>query len=71
RTGKPPETKVSMPAANAEVILPNWLECMRTRKKTVANAEEGHYSAVACFMANKAFNTKSRVVWDQAWELPA
>ena len=44
---------------------------MRTRKRTVANEEEGHYTAVACFMANRAFQTKSRVLWSADWELPA
>jgi predicted dehydrogenase len=57
--------------AKADNILQNWLECMRDRKKTVANEEEGYYSATACFMANQAFRTKSRVVWDKRWDLPA
>ncbi len=67
---KEPAAKVPSSPANAENILKNWLECMRTRKKTVANEEEGHYSAVTCYMANQAFQTKSRVVWDPSWELP-
>jgi predicted dehydrogenase len=62
--------KVPMPATNAERILPDWLECIRTRKRTVANEDEGYYSSVACFMANKAFNTKTRVMWDSHWDLP-
>ncbi len=65
-----PGTRVTMPATNAEKILPNWLECIRSRQKPVANEEEGYYSSVACFMANKAYNTKSRVVWDPQWALP-
>lgn len=68
---KAPETKVPMKATNAEKILPNWLECIRERKKTVANEEEGYYSAMACFMANQAFRAKSRVVWQREWDLPA
>jgi predicted dehydrogenase len=68
---KEPAVKVPMPATNAEMILPEWLESIRTRKKTVANEEEGYYSAVACFMANRAYNTKTRVVWNPKWDLPA
>jgi predicted dehydrogenase len=68
---KEPEAKVPMKATNAERILPNWLECIRDRKKTVANEEEGYYSAVACFMANQAFRTKTRIAWNNAWDLPA
>ena len=68
---KEPAAAVKGKSANAETILRNWLECIRDRKKTVANEEEGYYSAVACFMANQAFRTKSRVVWDKKWDLPA
>ncbi|MEO8658206.1 MAG: hypothetical protein ABI693_07035 [Bryobacteraceae bacterium] len=58
-------------ARYAERILANWLECIRTRQKPIANKEEGYYSSVACFMANKAFNTKTRVARDNKWDLPA
>jgi predicted dehydrogenase len=57
--------------ASAEVILRNWLECIKSRQKPVANAEEAYYSTVACFMANRAYQTQSRVLWDPAWDLPA
>jgi predicted dehydrogenase len=64
-----PAANVKMPATNAEFILKNWLECIRDRKKTVANEEEGHYSAAACYMANTALRTKARVAWDPKWEI--
>jgi predicted dehydrogenase len=70
RFSREPAAKVPMPAANAETILPDWLACIRSRQKPVANEEEGYYSSVACFMANKAYNTRSPVVWDRNWELP-
>ncbi len=57
--------------SSAEWLLKDWLECIRTRARTIANEEEGYYSAVACFMANQAFRTRSRVVWDSRWDLPA
>jgi predicted dehydrogenase len=66
---EPPATVPGVPA-NAENILKNWLECIRDRKRPVANEEEGYYSAVACFMANRAYRTRSRVVWDKDWNLP-
>jgi predicted dehydrogenase len=56
---------------SAEWLIKNWLECIRTRQKTVANEEEGYYSSVACFMGNQAFRTRSRVVWDAKWDLRA
>lgn len=57
--------------ASAEHILKNWLRCIRSREKTVANEEAGYYSSMACFMGNQAYRTKSRVVWDDKWNLPA
>jgi hypothetical protein len=33
------------------------------------NEEEAYYSTLACFMANRAFQTRSRVVWDPKWEV--
>ena len=73
-----PNTKFSQePAASApgtqavaDNIIKNWLACIRDRKKPVANEEEGYYTSVACFMANRAFQTKSRIVWDKKWDLP-
>jgi predicted dehydrogenase len=70
RFSKQAAAKVPMPPTNAETILPNWIECIRTRNKPVANEEEGYYSSVACFMANLAYNRKTRVVWNPKWDLP-
>jgi predicted dehydrogenase len=67
----PAEVPAAEPGANAEYILQDWLNCIRDRKRPVANEEEGYYSSVACFMANRAFRTKSRVVWDRRWDLPS
>jgi predicted dehydrogenase len=70
RFSKEPAANVPMPATNAELLLKNWLECIRSRSRTVANEDEGYYSAIACFMANQAYRTKSRVIWDAEWDLP-
>lgn len=64
-----PAAKVAVKPANAEAILANWLGSIRDRKKTLANEEEGHYSAVACYMAKQAFLTRSPVKWDAAWDV--
>ncbi len=66
----PPATAPGTPNS-AEGNVKNWLECMRTRRKPVADAVDGYYSSIACFMANQAWRTKSRVVWDPQWNLPA
>ncbi len=64
-----PAADVRGPATNAEFILKNWVECIRDRRRTAANEVEGHYSAAACYMANQALRTRSRVVWDKAWNV--
>jgi hypothetical protein len=51
--------------------LRNWLDCIRTRQTPVSNAEVAYYSTMACFMANRAYNTRTRVEWDRGWDLPA
>jgi predicted dehydrogenase len=71
RFSQEPAATVQTPAANAELILKNWLDSIRSRTKPVANEEEGYYSAVACFMANQAYRTRSRVVWNNDWNLPS
>lgn len=58
------ETPTALP------MLQNWIECIRTRKKTIANEEVAYYSTVACYMVNRAYLTQSRVVWDRSWNLP-
>ncbi|MBI5085118.1 MAG: Gfo/Idh/MocA family oxidoreductase [Acidobacteria bacterium] len=55
--------------ATAEPLLRNWLECIRSRKMPVANVEEAYFSSVACYMANRAYQTRSRVVWDPKWNI--
>jgi len=56
---------------SAEPLLRNWLDCIRTRQRTVANEVEAYYSTMACFMANQSYRTQSKVVWDSVWDLPA
>jgi predicted dehydrogenase len=56
---------------SAERLLRNWVECMRSRAKTVANEEVAYWSTIACFMANEALKTRSRVAWQADWGLPA
>ena len=55
----------------AEPMLRNWIDCIRTRGKTIANEEVAYYSTVACYMVLEAYRTKSRVVWNKKWDLPA
>ena len=46
-------------------------QCIRTRKKANCDEVTGYYNAMACFMGNLAYQTRSRVVWQKAWDVPA
>ncbi|HBY61510.1 MAG TPA: hypothetical protein DEH78_16940 [Solibacterales bacterium] len=50
-------------------LLQDWIDCIRTRGRTLANEEEGYYSSMACFMGNLAYQKKARIVWDSKWDL--
>jgi len=42
----------------------NWMECVRSRKQTLAPVEAGFNHAVACAMANAAYRTGMRTTFD-------
>jgi predicted dehydrogenase len=68
---KAPAAKGPGTPASAEVILRNWVDCIRSRQTPVCNVEVAYYSTMACAMALEAFRTKERVRWNPAWDLPA
>jgi predicted dehydrogenase len=43
----------------------NWMECIRSRKQTHAPVEAGYHHAIAGIMANAAYRTGARVVFDE------
>ena len=56
--------------ASAAPVLKDWVECIKSRKRTIANEEVAYYSTMACFMAAEAYKTKARVEWKREWDLP-
>jgi len=56
-TGKDPLTSAHMR---------NWMECIRSRQDPAAPIEAGFYHSVAVIMANAAYRTGLRVVYDPA-----
>jgi predicted dehydrogenase len=46
----------------------NWLECIRTRKRCVADIETGHRSATLCHLGNIAMRLGRPLRWDPAKE---
>jgi predicted dehydrogenase len=50
------------------VHVENWLECIRTRKQTVADWEVGHRSNTACLLGVIAQRTGRKIRWDAKQE---
>jgi myo-inositol 2-dehydrogenase / D-chiro-inositol 1-dehydrogenase len=46
----------------------NFLDCVKTRKRPVADVEIGHRSATVCHLGNIAVRTGRKIVWDPAKE---
>jgi predicted dehydrogenase len=47
----------------------NWLECIKTRKPTIAPVEVAHRSCSACLLHHIAMKLKRKVSWDPEKEL--
>jgi predicted dehydrogenase len=48
--------------------IQNWLDCIRSRQRTVADWETGHRSVTACHLGNIALRTGKRIQWDSKSE---
>jgi myo-inositol 2-dehydrogenase / D-chiro-inositol 1-dehydrogenase len=46
----------------------NWLECIRSRKAPIAEAEIGHRSATVCHLGNIAVKVSRKITWDPVKE---
>jgi hypothetical protein len=63
RTEKDLETHVA-PAVRAH--MKNFLACIESRQKPVADIEQGYISATACILANLSMKLGRSLQWDQA-----
>lgn len=46
----------------------NWLQCIKTRKAPICDAEVGHRSATVCHLGNIALRTGRALTWDPVKE---
>ncbi|MFO0798750.1 MAG: Gfo/Idh/MocA family oxidoreductase [Gemmataceae bacterium] len=46
----------------------NWLECVRSRRGPICEAEIGHRSATVCHLGNIALRTRRKITWDATKE---
>ncbi|MCP5113768.1 MAG: hypothetical protein GY953_23280, partial [bacterium] len=54
---------------SAQWLVANWLDCIRSRERPIANEVEGYYSAMACYMGIQAYTQKKRITWNRKWEV--
>ena len=47
----------------------NWVECIRSRKLPICDAEIGHRSATVCHLGNIAARLQAKITWDPAKEV--
>ena len=46
----------------------NFLACIKSRQRPIADIETGHRSSTTCHLANIAYRSKERLGWDVAGE---
>lgn len=56
------------PGWQAKFHIQNWLDCIRTRAKPVADVEIGHRSITVCHLANIARELGRKLAWDPVRE---
>ena len=42
----------------------NFLDCIKTRQRPISDVEDGHYTAVACHLANISLRVGRKIRWD-------
>ncbi len=47
----------------------NWIDCVKSRAKPIADVEIGHRSATVCHLGNIAIRTGKKIVWDSEREV--
>lgn len=67
--GEKPGVGEQTSGPSPELHVANWLECIRSRRKTNVDEEAGHYSAMACHICNISYKERRSVAWKKEWDL--
>jgi predicted dehydrogenase len=60
------------PGSSAEQFdlhVRNFLDCIKSRQRTIADVEDGHYTATACHLSNISLHTGRKIRWDAEKEI--
>lgn len=66
--GAPPPADKSEVASVAQEHIRNWVDCMRTRARPVADAEVGHRATTLCHLINICRDLGRKLRWDPVKE---
>ncbi len=58
----PDQLKIRLPVSDDH--LANWIECIKTRQRPIANVEIGHRSAIVCHLGNIVRWVGRKLTWD-------
>ncbi len=59
-----PRQEKGSSAEQFDLHVRNFLDCIKTRQRTIADVEDGHQTAVACHLANISLRLGRAVKWD-------
>ncbi len=51
-------------AQQFDLHVRNFLDCVKSRQRPIADVEDGHYTSVACHLANISFHVGRKIRWD-------
>jgi predicted dehydrogenase len=60
----PPRTEKGSSAEQFDLHVRNFLDCIRSRQRTIADVEDGHWTAVSCHLANISLRLGRSIRWD-------
>jgi predicted dehydrogenase len=63
-----PVKEPGSPAQQFDLHVRNFLDCIKTRQKPIADVEDGHFTATACHLANISLRTGRKIQWDATTE---
>jgi predicted dehydrogenase len=66
----PTEKNKTKPAVGQVEHVRNFLDCMRSRKRSVEDVEIGHAISTAAHLGNLALRSKATIIWDARNERP-
>ncbi|MCE5251072.1 Gfo/Idh/MocA family oxidoreductase [bacterium] len=66
--GEPVEKRLETPVDSTDSLVRNFLDCVKSRSKSLCDMEEGHRSTTFAHLANIALETKTRIEWDPKTE---